>query len=113
LPWLCAAAGVFAFALRAPSVGINRFAAIPLVLSLGAGFLFFGDKIICNHPEPYKGTAWFFKPDSGAKLEATAWTTIAKIDIFFPIPCAIYGPALISGVHAIFSSLPRTTLRRQ
>ncbi len=80
--WLCAAAGVIAFALRAPGVGINRLAAIPLVLSLGAGFLFLGNRIICNQPEPYKGTAWFFKPDSGAKLEATAWTTIAKIDIF-------------------------------
>jgi hypothetical protein len=80
--WLCSAAAVAAFALAAPSSGRRRAAGACAALLL-AGFLLCGQGIVRNQPEPYKVSGKFFGPGRGdTKLEASVWTTIAKIDVW-------------------------------
>ena len=45
-------------------------------------FLSAGSDIVQDRPESYKATAHFFDPGFDASLEASAWTTIAKINVY-------------------------------
>jgi spermidine synthase len=80
--WICAAVSLSAFLLQLPRGEINRKEIICFIAILGVGYFLTGQKIINNQPELYKSTARFYSPHFDAKREATAWTNIAKIDVY-------------------------------
>jgi hypothetical protein len=82
LAWLCAAAAFAAFVVLAPSAGIHRAYQLLVPAFLGLWFVTTGPAIVKDQPERYKATARFFDPLFGAKPEGSAWTTIAKIDVY-------------------------------
>ncbi len=80
--WLCAAAAWAAFVLLARSAGLHRSFQVLVPASMVLCFVTTGTAVIQDRPEWYKITARCWDPVFDAKLEASAWTTIAKIDVF-------------------------------
>lgn len=80
--WLCAAAAFAAFVIMARTAGVGRIVQILAPTVLAVSFFAVGPGIVKDCPEPYKATARFFDPSFDATLEGSAWTTIAKIDVY-------------------------------
>ena len=81
--WACSAGAFAAFLIQASTGGFRSGHVVSAAAVFAFCFLLLGDGVVRNQPEVYKAAGKFYHPKwTSENLEASIWTTIAKIDVW-------------------------------